>query len=312
MTKGLIYDIQGYSVHDGPGIRTTVFLKGCPLSCPWCHSPESQSFKPQVCFKKTACMGIDDCGKCLSACTTDAILRGDPPQGESAVALPARDRDLCDDCGKCVESCPPKAFYVCGEEITVEHALERVLRDKIFYESSGGGVTLSGGEPLCQLDFSTEFLRACKESGLSTALDTTGFAPASSVRAIAPYVDLFLYDLKHLDDAEHRRATGVSNKRILENARLIASLGKKMQIRIPLIPLFSATEENVEATAAFCEELGGSVECVQLLPYHTLGVAKHERLQRKEKVFVADPLSDERAEKLAGAFKKRGINVIIH
>lgn len=310
-STGLIYDIQGYSVHDGPGIRTTVFLKGCPLSCPWCHSPESQSFEPQVCFKKTACMGLDTCGHCIEACPTNALQAACV---DTAIKneLPAFRHADCTDCGKCVEACPPKALYICGRPYSVEEAFQRVLRDRPFYETSGGGITLSGGEPLCQPEFAESFLKACKESGLHTALDTTGYAPRTVLKRVMPYVDLFLYDLKHLDSSEHRRVCGVPNELILENARFITHEGGKLQIRIPLIPLFNDTNANLEATAKFIHELGDAVETVQLLPYHTLGVSKYERLGYDEKVFIAQPMKDEQAEKLACIFKDKGLPVVIH
>lgn len=309
-TTGIIYDIQGYSVHDGPGIRTTVFLKGCPLSCPWCHSPESQAFNRQVCFKKTACMGLNACGRCLSVCPNNALSEGVAKKGGKT--LPERFRESCIDCGACVNSCPPKAFYYCGKEWTVEDAVSRVLRDKAFYETSGGGITLSGGEALSQIDFAEEFLRSCKAKGLHTALDTTGYASRNVIERVIPHVDLFLYDLKHMDSARHKQACGVPNEPILNNARFLAASGCKLQIRMPLIPLFNDSEENIEATADFCFDLGDAVTTVQLLPYHTLGISKYERLQYNKKVFEAAPVSDERAEELAAPFKERGLSVTIH
>lgn len=307
---GIIYDIQGYSVHDGPGIRTTVFLKGCPLSCPWCHSPESQSFDLQVCFKKTGCMGLDSCTHCIEACPNGAI--SDKNVVENDKRLPSRTRKLCNDCGACVKACPPKAFYICGKEWTVEDTVARVLRDKAFYESSGGGVTLSGGEALSQIGFSEEFLHACKEVGLNTALDTTGYAPRAALERVAPYVDLYLYDLKHMDSDRHRETCGVPNEPIIDNARFIAANGGKLQVRVPLIPLFNDSAENMRATAAFCKELRDAVTTVQLLPYHTLGISKYERLQYNEKVFVADSMSDKRAKELATYFKDEDLPVVIH
>lgn len=308
---GLVYDVQGYSVHDGPGIRTTVFLKGCPLSCPWCHSPESQLFEPQVCLKKTSCMGLEGCSHCLDVCATGA-LRAPGEEAEATKAAPCFHHSECTDCGACVDVCPPKSLYVCGRSYTVEEALARVLRDRPFYETSGGGVTLSGGEPLCQPDFAESFLRACKEAGVDTALDTTGYVPSGAIDRVLPYTDLFLYDLKHLDSAAHQRACGVPNEIILDNARHIASAGGKLQIRIPLIPRFNDAEDNLRSTARFCRELGEAVETVQLLPYHTLGVSKYERLGYDRKVFTAEPMSDERAEELSVSFRDENLPIIIH
>lgn len=325
--SALVYDIQGYSVHDGPGIRTTVFLKGCPLRCPWCHSPESQSFKPQVCFKKTSCLGIEKCeGACLNACPKPGALeRGevidDTPEfidesGEAAPpakkTVPHIVRSLCDDCAACTQVCYAKALYVCGEKWTAADMVKRVLRDKRFYEKSGGGVTLSGGEPLCQLEFAVEFLAGCKEAGLHTAVDTTGFVPASSLRAVLPYTDLFLYDLKHMDSALHKQVIGVPNEPILENARMLASEGGVLQVRIPVIPQFNDNRENMERASAFCKELGDAVSLVQLLPYHTLGVSKYERLQWDKPIFEAAPMPDKRVEEFAVFFREQGIEAQVH
>ena len=315
---GLIYDIQGYSVHDGPGIRTTVFLKGCPLHCPWCHSPESQDFHPQICYKKSSCLGADNCGKCLLACPNNAIsiIEDDQLDAETGQLEKIHhvhiDRDFCNDCGLCASACSASALYVCGKEWTVEDAVRRVCKDRHFYEASGGGITLSGGEPLSQPAFATAFLKACKDEGLNTALDTTGFVPSNAISDIAPYVDLFLFDLKHMDSDALKRATGVPAEPIIENARLIAHLGGKIQVRIPVVPRFNDTITNMEATADFCAELDDAVTLVQLLPYHTLGLAKYERLQLKEKAFVATPMSDEDVEDLKEPFIARGIDVVIH
>ena len=317
-TTGMIYDIQGYSVHDGPGIRTTVFLKGCPLRCPWCHSPESQAFHAQVCYKKTSCIGSDTCGRCMQACPKGAILIVEDAQFSAASESMEKvwrihiDRDLCDDCAICAESCPSNALYVCGKRWSVDDVVARVLKDRHFYEASGGGVTLSGGEPLSQIAFAADFLKACKGCGLNTALDTTGFASEDSVRAVLPYTDLFLLDLKHMDSRSLERTVGVPNEPILRNAKLIAALGGKIQVRIPVIPRFNDTLENMESTAQFCYALKDAISHVQLLPYHTLGLAKHERLQSKDKVFAATPLSDEEVKVFREPFVSKGIDVVIH
>lgn len=315
----IIYDIQGFSVHDGPGIRTTVFLKGCPLRCPWCHSPESQSFEPQVCFKRTSCRTLDECGKCLAACPQHGIFpdeRHYSTLNESGDAIdqhfPHINKALCDDCGACTQACAPKALYVCGKEWSVSEVLKRVAKDRAFYDASGGGVTISGGEPLSQLDFTTALLRSLKERGFHTALDTTGFASSAAVEEVLPYVDLFLLDLKHMDSETHKRVIGVPNEIIHANALLIARRGGAIQVRIPTIPLFNDSAENMEETARFCEELGDAVAYVQLLPYHTLGTAKYERLQTDEVVFEATPPTDTHMEEIARIFSDKGISVTIH
>lgn len=316
-TTGLLYDIQGYSVHDGPGIRTTVFLKGCPLRCPWCHSPESQSFMPQVCYRSASCLGTEPCGLCLEACPRGALAPRQAPATGNGSEYPAKrtiriDRALCNDCADCAARCHSKALYLCGTEWTVEDTVARVMKDRAFYETSGGGVTLSGGEPLCQLPFAMEFLRACKTNGLHTALDTTGYVPWEAIESVLPWTDLFLYDLKHLDSTLHRRTVGVPNERILANARSIAQAGGSLQVRIPVIPRFNDSWENMERAAVFCKELGSAVACVQLLPYHTLGLAKYERLQEEGPVFEAPPMTDDQVQPLAEPFTRRGIPVTIH
>ncbi|MBE6967820.1 MAG: glycyl-radical enzyme activating protein [Ruminococcaceae bacterium] len=312
---GKIYDIQGFSVQDGPGIRTTVFLKGCPLRCPWCHSPESQAFYPQLSWISMRCVGTKYCQeRCIKACPKQAIkaegTRIDSLTGEELQLIHV-DRTLCDNCGECAKACHPHALYICGEDYTVEDVVKRVLADKSFYEHSGGGATVSGGEALSQLEFTKELLRRLKEEGIHTALDTTGFAPWEAVEAVMPYVDLFLYDLKHMDSERHQATVAVPNERILDNARRIAAAGGKLQVRIPVIPMFNDSEENIRATAAFCKELGDAVTVVQLLPYHNMGVSKYARISDGT-VLEATPPSDEKMQQLKGIMEEYGLNVTIH
>lgn len=310
---GLVYDIQGFSVQDGPGIRTTVFLKGCPLRCPWCHSPESQSFLKQISFKKTDCLGIDQCGACVKACPRNALVPGAPQETLQGMRrFPVIDHATCLDCGSCSDACCSKALYLCGDEYTVEAALARVLKDRKFFESSGGGVTLSGGEPMSQFEFSLAFLKACKEAGLHTALDTTGFASWGRYEQILPWVDLFLYDLKNMDSDLHKAVTGVPNGVILENVRNIARAGGKLQIRIPVIPLFNNTHENMRKAAELCAALGEAVTFVQLLPYHTMGLSKYEKLQWDGPVFEAAPLSDDDVARFIDDFAEVGVKAVLH
>jgi pyruvate formate lyase activating enzyme len=312
---GRVYDIQGFSVQDGPGIRTTVFLKGCPLSCSWCHSPESQAFYPQLSWISMRCPGIAKCGKCLSVCPKGAISPGKVIKhavtGED-IQLVHIDRKLCDNCGLCAQICYPNALYICGKDYTVEELMERVCKDIPFYEHSGGGVTISGGEALSQPEFTLAIMKALKGRGINTALDTTGYSGYKHIKAILPYTGLFLYDLKHMDSARHKQAVGVPNELILENARKIAADGGKMQIRIPVIPRFNDSEENIRAAGAFCRNLGNAVTSVQLLPYHTLGTVKYQRIDEDRQVLEAVPPSDEKIQALKDVLESFELLVMVH
>ena len=311
---GRVYDIQGFSVQDGPGVRTTVFLKGCPLHCPWCHSPESQAFYKQLSWMNMRCQGTELCqSRCIKACPKDALelgpTRKDSKTGEDLQMVHVK-RDLCDNCGKCAEVCYPDALYLCGEDYTVDRMMERLLRDKPFF-GADGGVTISGGECLSQPQFTLELLKRLKAEGINTAVDTTGYAQWKIVEQTLPYTDLYLYDIKHMDSDKHKAATGVPNELILENARKIAENGGKLQIRIPVIPLFNHDMDNIRKTAEFCKELGDAVTIVQLLPYHSMGAMKYLRISDETPV-AATPPSDEYMQKLKGIFDELGINVRIH
>lgn len=312
---GRLYDIQGFSVQDGPGVRTTAFLKGCPLRCPWCHSPESQLFKKQLSWIAMRCVGTDACKeRCLKACPQGAIELGEKredPVSKQAVQLIHVKRDICNDCGICEKSCYSEALYLCGKDYTVDELMKRLLQDRKFYEKSGGGVTISGGEALCQIDFVEEVLKRLKNEGIHTALDTTGYAPWETVERTLPYTDLYLYDLKHMDSKKHKEVIGVPNELILSNAQKLAEHGKLLQIRIPVIPLFNHDEENIRKTAEFCQTLGKSVAMIQLLPYHNLGVMKYLRISDKP-VAQATPPSDEYMEKLKRIMEEYGLPVTIH
>ena len=312
---GKVYDIQGFSIQDGPGIRTTVFFKGCPLTCPWCHSPESQSFAPQLSWLAARCIGIDTCGRCLPLCPRGALSPGErvqrPGTGEE-IRLVRIDRSSCDVCGACARGCYPKALEICGIDYTLDDLLARVLRDRPFYENSGGGVTVSGGEPLCQPKFVLPFLEKLKEAGIHTALDTTGHVPADVVQGALAHTDLFLYDIKQMDGALHRAATGGSNERILDNARLIAAGGGKIQIRVPVIPEFNDSDAAIREIGVFCLSLGAAVEMVQLLPYHNLGVVKYQRIENRGKVLEAVPPSEARMHELVALLKSLGLDATLH
>ena len=308
---GNIYDIQKFSVHDGPGIRTDVFLKGCPLSCLWCHSPESQTFGPDLAWMEIKCVGIEkDGGPCLSACPSGAISPGKTavsPLTNESVTYPEVDRTLCTGCLTCTTVCPSKALYDTLRKMRVEDVVSVVAQDRRYYEKSGGGVTISGGEPMSQFPFTLALAKRLKEEGFHVALDTTGFAPFEQFQELMPFIDLFLYDLKHMDSEKSRVLTGVPNERILENAGKIAAAGGIFQIRYPVIPTCNDDAENVRKTAEFCKELSGAVDVVQILPYHRLGATKYARLGLPYPTAGLEAPPSEQMEGILAVFKGLGL-----
>lgn len=297
--QGMIFNVQHYCIHDGPGIRTTVFLKGCPLRCLWCQNPESYLSHPQLFYNGEKCTG---CGKCLEVCTHGTIM---VEQGKAV-----HDRALCRGCGACTAVCLQEAAELVGMQKTAGEVFKQILQDKIFYESSGGGATLSGGEPLYQPEFSTAILRLCKEEGIHTAMETSGYARWPVLEQVLPHVDLVLYDLKHMDPLEHQKCTGVSNELILDNlTRIYQQWGKPLIIRIPVIPGYNDTLENMEAAAKFVAgKLAASVP-VHLLPYHRLGTAKNEQLGAVGNSFACDPPTEERMEEIKHIFVSHNLTV---
>ena len=263
----LLFDLKRYALHDGPGIRTTLFLKGCPLRCVWCHNPESWSSRPQRLYKSAKCIG---CSSCVEACPEGALKR--TPEGIRPTGRPCRL------CGACAEACPALAMEICGREWPLDELMAEVEKERGVITDSGGGVTLSGGEPLLHPEYALELLAELGRRGFHRAVDTTLYAEPDVVRAIADACELFLVDLKVMDPATHQRCTGVSNELILDNLRLVASLGKPYWIRIPLIDEVNASAENMAATAAFLRSLDRLPDEVDLLPYHDIGKGKHERL----------------------------------
>lgn len=269
MTTGVVFDIKRFSVHDGPGIRTTVFLKGCPLTCWWCHNPEGQGRRPELVLRPERCIG---CRACLDVCERDAIVVRDD------VIVTVRER--CEMCGACADVCYPAAREMVGSRMSVSEVVAEVERDRAFYEESGGGVTLSGGEPLSQPVFLRELLAALEAAGLHAALDTCGYAPWATLDEVREDVDLFLYDVKLMDAARHRQFTGVSNVTILDNLRKLCHHGHRVIVRIPVIPGINDDWENLEAIGTLAAALP-SVERVDLLSYHRIGRHKYRQLGRE-------------------------------
>ena len=273
--KATIFDIERNSYVDGPGIRTTVFFKGCNLRCAWCHNPESQSPKPQMMFYKDKCKG---CGKCREICPT--------PDG-------------CTLCGKCTFYCPVDARKVCGREYTVDEVFAEVIKDKAYYDNSGGGVTFSGGECMLQIDFLIEILKKCKENGIHTAVDTAGHIPFESFEKILPYTDLFLYDIKCFDSEKHQKYVGVGNKIILENLSKLFQANAKIWIRIPIISDINDSVEEMQKIKDFLDE-NGKPEKIELLPYHAMGENKYASIGKETQRFT--PPDNDMLNKLKAVF----------
>ena len=312
---GRIYDIQGYAVHDGPGIRTTVYTKGCPLRCLWCHSPESQNREFELGWLDLKCIGTELCqDACILACPQGAVSRDAPSKrmGTDELVEKVRiDRARCTGCQRCAESCVTGALYTAGWDTDVDTVCARLMKDAAFF-ADGGGVTVSGGEAMAQFDFTLNLCKKLKDSGIHICLDTTGFAPTERFAGILPWIDLFLYDIKHMDPERHEKLTGVPNGLILDNARYIAAHGGALQVRFPVIPKLNDSPENIEATADFCAELGKAVQLVQLLPYHKAGQVKYPRLGRTYRLKNVEPPPDAFMEKALEVFKAKGLPVQIH
>lgn len=296
-----IFNIQSYSIHDGPGIRVTVFIKGCPLRCLWCANPESNLARPQLMTYIAKCTG---CGRCLGSCPEKAISIGSKDGKVAALT----DRTLCTECGACISSCPQEARELAGKEMTVRQVLEKVERDRLFIETSGGGMTLSGGECLMHPEFSEAMLYAAHEAGFHTAVESCSFAPNDVVERVFSLADLCLLDIKHMDSITHKKLTGVPNELILDNIRYTYHILKKQVIvRVPTIPGYNDSEANITATARFVAQKLGNDVPVHLLPYHRLGESKNESLGKDMDLSIEVP-SDEHMQWLLEIVKNFGLD----
>ena len=292
MLKGLISDIQRFAIHDGPGIRTTVFFKGCPLNCRWCANPETIEPRPEIMFSPGFCM---QCGICAQTCPQNAVTF---TPGE----LPVRDRELCISCGSCAEACPKNALLLRGTLMAVDEIMAVLEKDLPFFKRSGGGVTLSGGEPFRQPEPVGEILRLCAQRGMHTAVDTCGCVAWEAIEPSLEHIDLFLYDLKHLDPKAHKQGTGVTNELILANLGRIQKSGKKVIVSLPLIPGFNDSSENLTRTAVFVAELG--ITELRVLPYHTYGRGKYQKIGRENSMSQIPALEPAEAEKAKEILEK--------
>jgi len=303
-TQGLIFDIRKFSLHDGPGIRTTVFFKGCPLSCTWCHNPESHSFQKEVMLWDSRCIG---CGECLGHCPQEAIQA---VLGSDGKVRSITDRARCTRCGECIEACAAGARELVGQQMSVRGVMGEIERDRTFYEESGGGATFSGGEPLAQADFLENLLTACKSQDIHTAVDTSGYATWATIDRIRAKTDLFLYDLKLMDDSRHIQYIGVSNRRILANLRALAKHGQRIIVRVPLIPGINDDEDNLRQLGEFTKSLP-RLERVDVLPYHPSALGKYERLAYPYSLTGTPQPSEERVQEIVDLLAQYHLTVKI-
>ena len=308
MSKGIVFNIQRYTINDGPGIRTEIFVKGCPLRCKWCSNPESQHLAKEPGVYTSKCISEEKCGLCIKACRQQALLFG-----ESAIV--GIDRSKCIGCMQCVDACPAEAIRAWGEDISVTDVMAIVEKDRKYYEQSGGGVTVSGGEPLVQKEFTKELLKACRDAGIHTCLESTFHAEWEAIDEVIPYADLIISDIKHMDSEIHRKYTGVGCEKILENLKRIADAGYDMILRIPVIPGINDDMDNICRTADYIEEnIGDRLVTLQLLSFMRMGEEKCISLGRayamKDLEFDREAFQ-KKVKDIAEYFNSRGIHCVV-
>lgn len=300
MSAPLIFDIKRYSINDGPGIRATVFFKGCPLHCLWCHNPESLSGKTQKLFSASRCIG---CGECCRICAVAATRL--TPDGV------ATDSELCTLCGRCEEVCPTLASEMSGRRYSIDELLAIIEKERPFFDQSRGGVTFSGGEPLLYPAYLLEILKACGRQGIHTAIDTSGFVKRETLLAVAEHTDLFLYDLKMIDAKQHKRYTGVDNQLILDNLKALAQTGAVIQLRVPLIGGVNDDHDSISAIAALIASLSGVKRAVNLLPYHDVARGKDEKLGEKRNLGALREPTAETLQRVTAVFAGYGLTATV-
>lgn len=300
MSTGLIFDIKKFAINDGPGIRLTVFFKGCNLQCKWCHNPESMSPKVQKMYNAKKCIGAV---KCIENCPNNAL-----ELTENGIVT---NYDICNLCGKCAEVCPTKAFEMLGQNISINDLMKKIDNEAIFFDQSGGGVTFSGGEPLMHSEYLLEALKECGKRMYHRVVDTTAFSKLETVLEVAKHTELFLIDLKVMDSEKHKEFTGVSNEKILSNIVELAKTNCEITFRMPLIKGVNTSEVNIEKTAIFMNSLVGNRDTINLLPYHKIAENKHIKLGASNKFIEFETLNNDEVLKIISIFKNYEINATI-
>ena len=297
--QGMVSSLERFATHDGPGIRTTVYMKGCPLKCVWCSSPHTQNRAPEILFNDIRCHAV---GKCATACPEDAIQIS-----EDQLFI---DRKLCNACGECVDACTNRAMEISGQSMSVAELFREVEKDSAFYRRSNGGVTVGGGELTMQSEFVSAFLKECRDNYIHTAIETCGFSKWPLLESVLQYVDLMYIDIKHMDDERHRELTGVPNQLILENTRKASEMCALI-IRIPVVPGCNDSDENIRATSRFAAELGAGFQHIELLPYHQLGIHRYAQLGKPYILEELESPDDDHMQRLQDLVKSEGITAEI-